>query len=169
VLVAAATAVARSDVEQAVGTEQQQPAVVVRLRVGHPQHESRRAGVGVVGVAPAELDDPLVAGRIGVVDVEQAAVAVVGRERNRQQAPLATRGDLRAQVEERRAQLAPVAQHHDPAGLLDDELAPPVAGRGGEEHGRVERADATQLHAAPGCGGAVARRPCLGPRRCRRR
>jgi hypothetical protein len=124
------------------------------------------SGVGAIRAAAPELDDALVTGGVGVVDVEQPAVGVVGRERERQEALLAARGDLAAEIEERRAELAPVAQHQHAAALLDDELAPAVAGRGRDVDGRVERADAPELHAASRCAGVAGLGLVLGRDRC---
>ena len=108
------------------------------------------SGVGVVGVAAPVLDDPLVAGVVGEVDVEAAAVGVVGRERDREQPLLAARGHLVADVEEGRVELAAVAHDHHAAALLDDELARAVAGRRRDVDRRVERADPLEPHAARG-------------------
>ena len=148
VLVAAAAAVAGADVEVLVGAEQQQPAVVVALVVGHPQHEPRRAGGGAGGGRAPVLDHALVARVVGEVDVEAPRARVVGREGQREQALLAARRHLAADVEERRGAQAPADQHAHAAGLLDDEQAPAVAGRGGHEHRRAEAADALETHTA---------------------
>ncbi len=145
----AAAAVARADVEVPAGAEQQQPAVVVGLAVGHREHEPGGAGVGAVRARPPVLDDALVAVAVGEVDVEAPAGGVVGRERHRQQALLAARGDLRGDVQERRAELAAVADDHDPAALLDHELD--ACGR---------RAGRSRTPARRSCRSARAARPC---------
>ena len=144
----APAAVAGADVEMPVGPEQQQPAVVVALVVGHPQHQPRRAGVGALGGRALVLDHALVARAVGEVDVEAPRARVVGGEGEREQPLLAARRHLRADVEERRAAQAPADQHAHAAGLLDDEQAPAVAGRGGHEHRRAEAPDPLQAHAA---------------------
>jgi hypothetical protein len=147
VAVTPATAVARADVEEVVGTEQQQAAVVVALPVGHPQHQPRRAGVGALAVRAPVLDDPLVARPVGEVHVEAARAGVVGGEREREQPLLAPGGHLGADVEKRGAPQPPADQHPDPAGLLDDEHAPAVAGRCRDVQGRLEAADALERDA----------------------
>ena len=158
----APAAVAGADVEVPVGTEQQQPAVVVALVVGHPQHDPGRAGVGAVGARAPVLDHALVARVVGEVDVEAAGVGVVGREGDRQQALLAAGGDLAADVEERA--LAPAADDHDAPGLLDHEHAPAVGGRRGHVDRGLEAPDRLQARAAAGGGGRGGRRGGLGRR-----
>src|SRR4051794_18642388 len=147
--VAAAPAVARADVEQAVGTEEQEAAVVVRLGVVHLEDEPRRRRVGRATAAAPVLDHALVLVAVGVVDVEQPAAGVVGRECHGQQALLPARGDQRADVEERAGHRAPVAHHADRAGLLDDEQPVRVARGRREEDGGVEAADAREPDTAP--------------------
>ena len=103
--VAAAAAVARADVEQAVGPEGELAAVVVGLAVGHPQDEPRGAGVGPVGARGLVLDDALVARAVRVVDVEQRPTPCSPRRRPSRAGPARRR--LRhevADVEERPVQ-----------------------------------------------------------------
>ena len=148
--VAAGAAVARSDVQQAVRPEQQQAAVVVRVWVRHRQHGPPRRLVGAVR-APArapELLHLLVAAAVGEVDVEAPAGRVVRRERHREQALLAPRGDLGRKVQERAADPFAAEQQHDPPALLHDEHPPPVAGRRGHVDGVAEGADALEPYSA---------------------
>src|SRR5829696_7255217 len=160
--VAAAAAVAGADIEVPAGAEQQQPAVVVGLVVGHLEDQPGRAGVGPVGARTPVLDDALIAVGVRVVDVEQPAGGVLRGERHRQQALLPARGHPRGDVEERRVALAPLADDHDPAALLDDELNAPVARRGGDEDGLLEAPDADEPDASGG--GARRRGRGLGGR-----
>ena len=117
---------------------------------------ARACRVRAVGGRAAVLDDPRVAAGVGVVDVEAAAARVVGREGHREQALLAARDDLVADVEERGGELAPAAHHADRATLLDDEDPPPVAGRGGHVQRVVEAPDRDE----PQPPGAALGRPC---------
>jgi hypothetical protein len=97
--------------------------------VGHQKDLARGARVGhIVGLA-MELDDALVAFLVRVVDVEQAALGVVRREREPQQALLAARGDEARDVQERRGERLPAADDLDLAALLDDEEPALVARR----------------------------------------
>jgi hypothetical protein len=165
VLVAAPAAVARTDVHQLVGPEQQQPAVVVGLGVAHEQHLAGGARVGHILAPAVVLDHALVAVLVGVVDVEQPALRVVGRERHRQQPLLAARRDQLADVQERLAQRLAAADHLDLPGLLDNEEPARVAGRRGDVDRRVERPDF--LQADPGglrLGRAVGRAAAAGER-----
>src|SRR3954462_11683231 len=146
VLVARAATVAGADVHVLVRAEQQQAAVVVGLRVVHPQHEPLGARVGAGRARALELDDALVLRLVGEVDVEPARARVVGRERDRQQALLASRRDLRADVEE--GALLAAGEHADAARLLDDEQALRVARLGGDVDGLVEVPDGLQPHSA---------------------
>ena len=174
VLVARAAAVTGADVEVHVGPEQQQPAVVIALGVRHAQDEARRAAVGAGGARALVLDDALVAGPVGEVDVEAARARVVGREGDRQEALLAPGLHLAADVEERA--LAATADDHDPPGLLDHEHALAVLRRRGHVDGGGEAPDRPELGAAAGGrlrrgGGLLARRRggCRGGRGRRRR
>ena len=106
------------------------------------EHDARGAGVGTLGARAAVLDDPDVPVRRRVVDVEEAARRVVGGEGERQQAALAARVDPAGDVEERPLDLLAAADDPHGAALLDDEDAPPVAGRRSHVHGAVERPDA---------------------------
>jgi hypothetical protein len=94
--VAAASAVARGQVEVVVGPELKLAAVVVRLpRVRDLDHDSPRGRVGNVridGVAEILGDDDVPLG-VGVVDVKLAARRVVRRERHREETSLAARRD----------------------------------------------------------------------------
>ena len=148
VLVPAPAAVAEPDVEQAVGAEEHEAAVVVGLWLLLGQHQPRRARIRAVGARALVLDHPRVAVVVGVVDVEAPAVGVVGREGHRQQSLLAAAVGQRADVQERRGQLAAAAHDHDPAALLDHEHAPPVAVRRGDVQGRLEAADLGEPQAA---------------------
>ena len=101
VLVAAAAAVAHADVELLVGPEGDHPAVVVGLGVVLGDQEALGVPVGGVVVRARELGERVRPGFVRVVDVEQAARRVVGREREAEQALLAARADLVADVQER--------------------------------------------------------------------
>ncbi len=149
VLVVAAAAVAGADVHQPVGPEDHQPAVVVGLGVLHAQDEPRAVRGGPVGARAAVLDDPLLAGAVGEVDVEAPAAGVVRREGHRQQPALAAGQDLRGDVQERPRQRAPAAHDHDAPALLDHEHAPAVTGRRGDVQRRGEAPDLHEPDAAP--------------------
>ena len=149
VLVAAAAAVAEADVEQVVGAEEQQAAVVVGLGLLLGEQLARRARVRPVLARAAVLDDPRVALQVGVVDVEAPAGGVVGREGHRQQAALAARRRSCARVEERLRELAAAAHDADAPALLDDEHAPGVAGRRGHVERAVEAPEPDEADAAP--------------------
>ena len=102
--IAGAAAVAHPDVEIAVGPEREHPAVVVRVGLRDAKDDLDRRGVGLAGVRRRSqvLRDHRVAVAVRVVDVELAVPAVVRVERQTEEAALAARRDLRAQVEERR-------------------------------------------------------------------
>ena len=157
VLVVAAPAVAGADVHQLVGAEDHQAAVVVGLGVVHAQHEPGAVGVGAIVAGAVVLPDRLRAALLGVVDVEQPRLRVVGREGHREQALLAAGRDLRADVEERLGQRLAAADDDDLPRLLDDEEPPLVAGRRGEVERRLEVADLDQAHAAAGRRAALGR------------
>src|SRR6185437_3348850 len=90
--IALAAAVTDTDVQIPFGTEPELAAVVVGLGVVvDREHAARAAGVGAIGAATRApvLHDPDVVRGVRVVDVEAAARAVVGGERDRQQTLLA--------------------------------------------------------------------------------
>ena len=140
VLVAAAAAVAGADVEQVVGAEEQQAAVVVGL-AGRPCARTSRAVAASArsALARAVLDDALSPVAAGEVDVEAPRSRVVGREGDRQQALLAAGRDLARDVEERLRELRPSRDDADPPGLLDDAARAVVAGRRGGVSGDAKR------------------------------
>ena len=163
VLVVAAAPVAGADVHQLVGPEDHEAAVVVGLGVGHAQHEARAVRVGAVSPArwySQMLSVPLL---LGVVDVEEPRLRVVGGEGHREQALLAAGRDLRADVEERLGEGLAALHDHDPPGLLDDEDPALVAGRRGDVERGLEVADLDEAHPAAGrratLGGARAEPP----------
>jgi hypothetical protein len=150
VLVVAASAVPRADVHQLVGPEDHEPAVVVGLGVVHPDDEARAVGVGAAVTGAVVLPDALGAAVLGVVDVEEPRLRVVRSEGHREQALLAARRDLRADVEERLRQLLAALDDLDPPGLLDDEDPALVARRRRHVERSVEVADLHEAHPAAG-------------------
>ena len=152
VLVAGSAAVAEADVQEVVGTEGDQAAVVVVLRLALTQDGACAARVGAVGARrrPAVLDDARRPGAVGVRHVEPPRRRVVGREGHRKQPLLAAATDPPAQIEERPGQPAPAADDLHGAALLDDEQAPLVARRRRQVDRLVEAADPLQAHPA-GC------------------
>ena len=126
------------------------------------EHDARRVVVGALGARAAVLDDPDVAVRRRVVDVEAARSrrsrarrrATAGRARRRTRSGRRCRGTAASSC---------LAAAHDPHGaaLLDHEDAPAVAGRSGHVDRAVERADPLQAQPGPrGRGGrASAGRP----------
>ena len=98
-----AAAIAKADVQHAVGPELQVAAIVVGVRLVLGQHHAGRAGVDASGVGSgSELHNPGVALQVGVVDVEAARRGEVGREGQAQKALLdADRTDAVADVEPR--------------------------------------------------------------------
>ena len=151
--VVARAAVAGADVQEAVGAELQLPAVVVAVR-GMVDLEHRPPGrrIGEVrlrrrAVELLDRDDAAVGvarPRSRVVDVEEPAGGVVGRERHRQEPLLAYRDDAAGEVEERRAEDGAVADHVDRPVLVDHEQAVRVGRRRGDVRGRVEVPDLRQ-------------------------
>jgi hypothetical protein len=135
--VAAGAAVAHPDIEHPVGPELELAAVVVRvgLRNGEQHLGTRRDRARSVR---AVLDDPRVAPKIRVVDVEEVVLRVVRVERDRQEPPLAAARDLRAHVQERRLPKVSVLDDADQPGLLDDVDAVGLARRGGHVERSVE-------------------------------
>ena len=147
VRVAAAAAVARAGVEQAVGAELQLAAVVVGLPVVRdPDQRARGAGVGDGRGrrSSAELGDrrrsrrarwPCSRRRTGRWSRSRA-------EGHRQQARSLPVGEHAiGDVEEGVGRVAPSLDQRDRARLLDDEDAREVAGRRGHVDGRGEGAD----------------------------
>ena len=129
--IATRAAVAGAEIEQ-VAEELQLAAVVIRVGpVGYLDHRAAGAPRGSRRAPALELVDPDVPIGIGVVDVEATAFLVVGGEGDREQAALAAEGDQAADVEERLAELAAVAQDAHLARLLDDEEQLRKAGRTG--------------------------------------
>ena len=143
-----AAPVADADVERAVGSDLHLAPVVVGLQaVG--QRERRHAvgqrAVGVRRIAQPLLHAQRAVGR-RVEDPEATARRVVGRERQREQAPLAVlRRRARAEVEEGRRLQDAVAHDADRPAALDHEHARGVAGRRGDVRGRREVADLDEL------------------------
>jgi hypothetical protein len=133
-----------ADVQQAVGAELELAAVVLARHGAEVEDTPRRAG------AAPQLVHPHAALAVDVGDVEAAALAVVGRERDREQAALID-GLARVLDEDPAAQvgqrlLAQPAAAHDPdaAAPLDDGERARRLRRGGDVDGLVERADALQ-------------------------
>ena len=132
---------------------------MVGIRLVHSQDLAGALRVGDQRVlrGAAVLDHPGVAGGIGVVDVQEPRAPVVGREGQREQALLAPRRDLAAQVQEGLGQPPAVAHDLDPAGLLHHEQVAIVAGRLDDVEGLVEVADLPKPHATPPIAGGQPR------------
>jgi hypothetical protein len=133
--VAAAAAVARGDVEEAVRPERDLAAVVVGERLVVGEEDLLRGGVGDIRVGrhPVAGDHrlELAADGAGVVDEEFAVAGVVGMEGEPEEAALAAAGDRGREVEERLGEHLRAVEDQDLAGLLDDEQpSRAVAGMG---------------------------------------
>ena len=142
-------------------------------RVGDLDHAAPRAPRGAGLRAPPEFVDADVPPVVRVVDVEAPAATVVRGKGRREQSPLSFEGDQPGDVEEGVAETAPVAQHLDPAALLDDEEQAREAGRAGHVDRAVEAADLLEgdLAASGGIrplarGGAAVAVHVRGARRC---
>ena len=142
--VASAPAVAVAPVEAAVGAELQLAAVVVRREV-LDEDELLRGGRERGGPVRAVLDDPRVAVRVGVVDVEPVGLRIGGVECDGEQSLLPSAAHRRPDVEERRRADTPVREHEDPAGLLDDVEPARLAGSRGGVDRRAEVRDADEV------------------------
>jgi hypothetical protein len=112
-----------ADVEEPVGTEEEESPVVSVGWVRDHEDASRGRDVGDVRVLrTSELLDDRRMLAIRVVDVEDARGRVVGSEREREQALLEALGrDTIRDVEEGTREPARSVQYPDPPGFLDDE------------------------------------------------
>jgi hypothetical protein len=120
-----AAAVARGDVQRAVGANGELPAVVVALamRDGQRRHPCRQRAIGIGGIAPALLDAQRPVACVRVEDPEAPARRVVGRERHGEQPALALDARRAADVEERLRQRRAAAHDAHPSAPLDHEHA----------------------------------------------
>jgi hypothetical protein len=124
-----AAAVAHSDIQVAVRSERETPAVVVGIGLLNvtqacgPHEIKPRCGIRKVGIArPTKSRHDRVAGSIGEVHKEAAGTGVVGRKREPEQPPLTARADGLRQIEKRRfEQNAFDDRPYEPV-LLDHEL-----------------------------------------------
>ncbi len=141
--IAGRPAVAGPDPERAVRAGDDPAAVVVRERLVDPEKHPLGGRVrGVRGGIPRpELRHERVPVRVGGVDVEASVTGERRRERKPQQAALAARRDLVADIEVGQAQQPPSADHPDGARLLDDEDAPAAIARATHPQRTVEPRD----------------------------
>ncbi len=111
----------------------------------HLEDRVRRRFIQAVGIArDGVAHDPDVAARISEVDEHSAVGGVQRIEGDAQETPLAPGGDAAADIEKRARPDGIVMQHQHAAGLLDDEQALRVPGRGREIHRTEEVADELQ-------------------------
>lgn len=146
--------VAGGDVEIAIGAELKlAPIVIAEHRVLDPQHRSAGRRIDALIGGAKLVDDQISVLGLGVEDVEQAGLRVVGRKRRGQQPRLTARTNQRLDVEVGRGRTRGASL--DLAGGLDDEDRVGVVGvggnvvRGGERPDRLERYYRMTLSGSP--------------------